>query len=194
MENLKKFVQEMINKELSKNKVWDPNDQFYKFRNLSIDQRGRVGEHLLRDVFKNAGHKVNYKDNVHGDWDIEIDEVKIEVKTASLDVNRKFQHEGIKSNKAWDMIALIDIAPNDIYINFFNKNRFEFNEKNGVFKLTNEETINIHFRGKDNTSKRATGAGYKFDLKEGQALKGKTSNGNDVAKNFLKEKEMLNMQ
>lgn len=82
---------------------------FYKIKYLSIDQRGRIGEHLFNTFFKER--EIEYVDNPHGDWDIVIDGLKIEIKTATLGVNQKFQHEGIKENKLWDVVAFLDICP-----------------------------------------------------------------------------------
>lgn len=171
---------ELIDCEIKKSKnKWNNTDLFYNIKTLSIDQRGRIGEHFLLDIFKKLNMNVKYVDNSHGDWDIEVNDFKIEIKTATLDVNNKFQHEGIKESKMWDIIAFLDISPNEIYITFINKNDFEFGlleqTKNfndikekvriyGTFKLNDKEQ-NCHFRGKDNTKDRATGAGYKVDFK-----------------------------
>lgn len=151
--------------------LWQETDLFYKIKYRSIDQRGRIGEHLFNMFFKER--EIEYVDNSHGDWDIVIDGLKIEIKTATLDVNQKFQHEGIKENKLWDVVAFLDIAPNNIYITFIHKDDFTFaltritNSKQvqyGTVSLGNK-ILNIHCRGKDNTLERATGAGYKVDFK-----------------------------
>ena len=70
MEDLNKYVKSMIDNELDKNKYWNSDSYFYFYKNLSIDQRGRIEEHLLRDIFIKNGYKVEYIDNDHGDWDI----------------------------------------------------------------------------------------------------------------------------
>lgn len=75
------------------------------------------------------------------------------------------------------MIAFLDISPNDIYLTFIHNLDFEFGLerpkktkkgykiiKYGVFVLNNK-IINCHFRGKDNSDEKATGAGYKVDFK-----------------------------
>lgn len=172
---------ELINNELMTS-AWSMDDKFFDFRKLSIDQRGRVGEHFFKLVFKELNILNNYVNNAHGDWDIEADNFKIEVKTASLDINNKFQHEGVKENKLWDVVAFLDIAPNDLYVTFIHKDSFTFgieDEKDsstiyGKVKLYGKEQ-RIHFRGKDNIpSKRSTGAGYKVDFKLSQLKSIKT--------------------
>ncbi|QCZ36641.1 hypothetical protein [Mycoplasma nasistruthionis] len=159
LDHLRKLI---IDENIKSN--WNTNDKFYLIKHLSIDQRGRVGEHFLKDVFSALNKSVVYVNNAHGDWDIEVNGIKIEVKLATLDVNNKFQHEGIKSSKKWDMVCFIDIAPNSLYLTFLNKNDFEFNSTGGTFNLYGKK-CNSHFRGNDTNPKRATGSGYKVDFK-----------------------------
>lgn len=171
--NLYDVLVDLIDEELKKSK-WGLNDKFFKFKMLSIDQRGRVGEHFFRTIFNELNLLESYVDNAHGDWDLEADGFKIEIKTASLDVNNKFQHEGVKSNKLWDVVAFLDINQNDFYVTFIFKDDFEFDidtynkktkkaAKMGRVKLY-DKVVNIHYRGKDGTDDRATGAGYKVDF------------------------------
>ena len=171
-DHLNNLLVDLINDELNKSK-WNFNDRFVNIKRLSIDQRGRLGEHFFVNVFKQLNLLESYNDNAHGDWDLEASGLKIEVKTATLDVNNKFQHEGVKANKAWDVIAFLDISPNDFYVTFIHKNDFEFNidvfENNCIKKigtvLLYDQKLNIHFRGKDGSDERATGTGYKVDFK-----------------------------
>ncbi|MGZ9756838.1 hypothetical protein [Mycoplasma sp. 4423] len=163
---------ELIDEEINKH-PWKLTDKFASIRKIQIDQRGRVGEKFFTTIFKELNKEVIYQQDGFGDWDIVVDGVKIEIKTATLDVSKKFQHEGIKENKSWDVIAFLDIAPNDLYISFIHKDDFKF----GLQKVKNDLVIkygtvkingkiqNIHFRGKEQTSKRATGSGYKVDFK-----------------------------
>lgn len=139
-----------------------------------------------------------YINNSHGDWDIEAFWLKIEIKTATLDVNNKFQHEGIKSNKEWDVIAFLDIAPNEFYVTFIHKDDFIFDidkldNKNkqikyGTVKLHNK-IKNIHYRGKDSTEQRATGAGYKVDFKLSEVKLVKTIK--DIENIFMEMKHKI---
>lgn len=97
--DIKNTLISLVNQEHGKMEKWNKNVYFYNMKTLQIDYRGRVGEHFIKSVFENLGRKVDYIENGHGDYDIVIDDYKIEIKTATLDVNDKFQHEGIKENK-----------------------------------------------------------------------------------------------
>lgn len=181
--SIRDYLKTLIVEELGKsNSKWKSDDYFYLIRSLSIDQRGRIGEHFLKGIFKELNKEIKYDENGHGDWDIEVDGIKIEVKLATLDGNNKFQHEGIKKSKLYDAVCFVDIAPNNLYITFIKKEDFEFNDKKGTFKL-NGVIKNAHYRGKDNTSKRATGAGYKVDFSKKELIETKTLK--DFENNFI---------
>lgn len=193
------YLLDLINIELEKN-LWSSSDKFSDIKKLSIDQRGRVGEHFFKLVFYELNILNKYIDNAHGDWDIEADNLKIEIKTATLDMNRKFQHEGIKENKLWDVVAFLDIAPNEIYVTFIHKNDFTFGLtsikdgdpiKHGEVTVYNKKQ-NIHFRGKDNTNKRATGAGYKVDFYQKNLKKIETLK--DIENLFVEMKRRVNLK
>ncbi|TPE57195.1 hypothetical protein FJO69_02160 [[Mycoplasma] falconis] len=170
--SIKNHLIYLIEEEL-KTSFWSPADAYYKMKLLSIDQRGRIGEHFLRDVFTELNMNVEYIENGHGDFDLIVNGNKIEVKTATLDKFNKFQHEGIKNSKDWDAVAFVDIIPNDLYLTLIPHKDFNFDifytnksgkpARRGTVKI-NDKIQNIHFRGKDNIDGNATGAGYKVDF------------------------------
>lgn len=145
-----------IQAEVNKTTKWKGNSKYIRIRYLQIDKRGSFGERLLRDIFsKERNISLAYKDGDQGDWDIKINDIKIEVKTSSLDVNNKFQNEHIKNTQNCDYICFIGIAPDAIYM------RLE--------KIDEIDFTKLHNRGN-----RGTGAGYKWDLKPEQMQEIKT--------------------
>lgn len=186
--SLHDYLKNLMEKELQKNQIWNSDDFFFLMRQLTIDQRGRVGEYFFWNVFKELNFNVEYIDNSHGDYDLIVDGLKIEVKTATLDVNSKFQHEGIKESKKWDYVAFLDISPNHIYVTFIHNSLFTFGLKEWVEKTAKKDAYekiygtffvnnikyNCHFRGKDNQKQKATGAGYKVDFKKKDLILTKT--------------------
>lgn len=169
---IKEKILYLIDKEYTKKTNWKPTDTYVKFRHLQIDQRGRIGEHLIEDIFKEFGSQVKYKDNQTGDYDIIINNYRMEIKTASLDGSNNFQHEGIKDSDKWDAIIFVDVAPNNVYITIVDKSEFKFGltnskkpkEKYGVVFINGIEH-KMHNRSKNGSN--ATGPGYKlvFQLK-----------------------------
>ena len=91
--------------------------------NMSIDQRGQTGEELVQRVLEGKGCKVDY--NRHGldkdkDWDIMVNNIPIEIKMATIGkAGRTFQHENLEKNAKFEDLILIDIAPHDFYVSFY---------------------------------------------------------------------------
>ncbi len=147
IKDIAKAVFDEIEAEVNKNTKWKSDSTYIRIRHLQIDKRGSFGERLLRDIFsKERNISLAYQDGDQGEWDIKINDVRIEVKTSSLDVNNKFQNEHIKDTKNCDYICFIGIAPNAIYMRLEKINEINFST--------------LHNRGQ-----RGTGAGYKWDLK-----------------------------
>ncbi|RAX51484.1 hypothetical protein CCY99_08920 [Helicobacter sp. 16-1353] len=141
-----------IEADVDKTTKWKSDSKYRKIRHLQIDKRGSFGERLLRDIFsKERNISLEYKDGDQGDWDIKINDIRIEVKTSSLDVNDKFQNENIKNTANCDYICFIGIAPNAIFMK--------------LAKIANIDFESLHNRGA-----RGTGAGYKWDLKASDML------------------------
>lgn len=139
-----------IENEVNKTTKWKSDSKYIRIRYLQIDKRGSFGERLLRDIFsKERNISLAYQDGDQGDWDIKINDIKIEVKTSSLDVNNKFQNEHIKNTSNCDYICFIGIAPNQIFMRL-------------------EKISEIDFSSLHNREKRGTGAGYKWDFKPDQ--------------------------
>lgn len=167
---IKEKILYLIDNEDTKQTNWKPTDTYFKFRQLQIDQRGRIGEHLIKNIFKDFGSQVEYDDDKPGDYDIIINNYRMEIKTASLDVNNKFQHEGIKDSDKWDAIIFVDVAPNNLYITIVDKSEFKFGLTNskepevkyGVVFINGIEH-KMHYRSKNGSN--ATGRGYKLDFK-----------------------------
>ena len=136
-----------IENEVNQTTRWKSTSKYVKIRNLQIDKRGSFGERLLRDIFsKERNISLTYQDGDQGDWDIKINEIKIEVKTASLDVNGKFQNENIKDTKNCDYICFIGVAPDSMFIK--------------LVKIDEIDFTSLHDR-----ASKGTGAGYKWDFK-----------------------------
>lgn len=145
--DMAKAVFDEIEAEVNETTKWKSDSKYIRIRHLQIDKRGSFGERLLRDIFsKERNIKMAYQDGDQGDWDIKINEIKIEVKTSSLDVNDKFQNENIKNTANCDYICFIGIAPNNIYLRLEKMSEIDFSK--------------LHNRGG-----RGTGAGFKWDFK-----------------------------
>lgn len=148
------------------------NAKFIDQRKIQIDKRGSVGERFFAQSLTYLyPRRIEYRDGDQGDWDLKIGHYKFEIKTSSLDKNGKFQNEGLKEHGDYNGVLFLGIAPNDIYVYCIKIENIDFNNKkinhNGV-------VVNLHNRGNDDNEHRATGAGFKCDLKPEQMTKIKT--------------------
>lgn len=100
---------------------FDWNDSLYEdIQFLTIDERGQLGEEITVDILKSVGCKVDYDSSrtseVKG-WDLISNGLKIETKLATITVGSGgFQHENLHSQRDFDGILFIDVAPNEIYL------------------------------------------------------------------------------
>ncbi|WP_288519374.1 hypothetical protein [uncultured Brachyspira sp.] len=144
LENHAKEIIENLSRERSK--IWD-NSPLSGYKNLDIDKRGSFGERLIKDVMSPKVRRIEYNDGDQGDWDIKIENKKIEIKTSSIDKNNKFQNEGLKKDGDYDSIIFVGVEPNGINIKCAKKEEINFED--------------LHSR-----EERKTGAGSKWDLKK----------------------------
>jgi hypothetical protein len=130
----------------------NPNSKYISYRKLQIDKRGSFGERILKEFLSKIYYRritIEYNDGDQGDWDLKYNNIKFEIKTSSLDVNDKFQNEGLKEKGDYDIIFFLGIAPDDLYIKFV-------------------KIEDIPFKKLHNREKRKTGRGYKWDFKKEQ--------------------------
>ncbi len=132
---------------------WKIDSKYIGIRQIQIDKRGSFGERFFAQVlFALYPRRVEYNDGDQGDWDLKIGKLKFEIKTASLDVNKKFQNEGLKKDGDYDGVLFLGLAPDNLYIKFI-------------------RTADIPFEKLHNREKAKTGRGYKWDLKEHEMIK-----------------------
>jgi hypothetical protein len=134
----------------AQNEWLEPNSKYREHRKLQLVKKGSFGERFFSQTLNQIYYgklNIEYKSNEHDDWDLEFNGKKFEIKTSSIDVNKKFQNEGLKSDGNYDGVLFLGVTPNDLYIKFVRKENIPFDK--------------LHNRGK-----RGTGRGYKWDFKE----------------------------
>ncbi len=148
------FIQQIKNTKQSckTQDPWSPDCKFIAVRSLSIDERGRNAQEFLQSVFKLGGFRTQGDNEKTGNWDIKINNWRVEVKSATMDRTSKFQHESVHKTNDYDFIFFLDIAPNEIYFS--------------CCKYVNIPWNLLHERGNESKrDKRTTGAGFKWDFK-----------------------------
>lgn len=110
---------------LNKDNPWE--DSPYKnLPLLTIDERGKVGEEICSYACKTTSLVINEDitnknakgDNIH--YDMRINGIYLEIKTAYRDSSNTWQHERIyKNSECCDAVAFIDFDYHGIYISLF---------------------------------------------------------------------------
>lgn len=143
------------------------NSKYKEYRSLQIDKRGSFGERFFEQVLSRIYYrrlKIEYNDGDQGDWDLMFNNIKFEIKTSSIDVNNKFQNEGLKKYGDYQGILFLGVTPNELYFRCLRKSDINFDSLE-VRTIENNLIAHLHNRGKDEINKRATGSGYKCDIK-----------------------------
>lgn len=116
-----------------KRDVWEGSD-FQAIRKLQADNRGDVGKNFILDVLREGGYQAVFSSQTAeggSDYDILVNgNTKLEVKTATLGPSgRTFQHDNIEKDKNYDVLVLVDVAPNDLYMTVAPKNTLPFTHR-----------------------------------------------------------------
>ena len=115
---IKNIIQKGIEKILKDKPIqrFDWKDSMYEdTQYLSIDERGQLGENVAVSILKDFGCSIDYDSGVTSatkGYDFISNNIKIEVKTATITIGSgQFQHENLHSQRNFDAILFIDIAP-----------------------------------------------------------------------------------
>lgn len=119
-----KKIKEIQNRKPSQKFNW--NDSLYEdIKFLSIDERGQIGEEITVEILRGFGCNVDYDPSITDDikgWDLTSNGLKIEVKLATITVGTgQFQHENMHSQRDFNGVLFIDIAPDEVYFTAVSK-------------------------------------------------------------------------
>lgn len=89
---------------------------------------GQVGETFIKNIFNNKGYSVDLK-HIHDEYDIIINNKKIEIKTAKVGSNKSFQFNGINPRYNYDLIICLGIELNSIKYRLFKSEQIFYDHK-----------------------------------------------------------------
>ncbi|ELL44212.1 hypothetical protein [Spiroplasma melliferum] len=89
---------------------------------------GQVGETFVKTIFNENGYNVDLK-HIHDEYDIIIENKKIEIKTAKIGNNKSFQFNGINPKYNYDLIICIGLELNSIKYKLFTSNQIFYDHK-----------------------------------------------------------------
>ena len=104
---------------------WD-NAEFKKIKTLSNTGVGSVGQDFIHELCNklNINSKLSKKSTDVRDknaYDIEIENIDFEIKTATEDTNFNFQFNHIRYHRKYEAIICLGVSPDDLYFNIWSK-------------------------------------------------------------------------
>lgn len=120
---------EIFKKIIDKNKndsKWDIGD-FVGMKSISNTNVGMVGQEFIESLcdalrieheFPLNKKKIRAKQNP---WDIKINAIDFELKTATEDISGKFQFNHIRYHREYQAVLCLGVSPNDLYFNVWSK-------------------------------------------------------------------------
>lgn len=103
-----------------------PNDSkwihgcFGSIKILSNTAVGNIGQDFICNYATHLGFNVK-KPDVKTSWDIEIEGIKYELKTATEDVHGKFQFNHFRTHRSYDAAMCLGVSPDELYFYVISK-------------------------------------------------------------------------
>ena len=103
------------------------NADFGGIKIISNTKVGSVGQDFIEKLCGELGIKAIFPINELGDrlnqspWDIELNGVKFELKTATEDVNGNFQFNHVRYHRKYQALLCLGVAPNALYFGVWSK-------------------------------------------------------------------------
>ena len=91
------------------------------FRQVANTNRGDIGEDFIVRYLEHFGIAAAKSESRVHPWDLEIDGLKFEVKTASEDRSGSFQFNHIRLDRNYDYLLCLGVRPEEIVFNAWRK-------------------------------------------------------------------------
>lgn len=165
----KSIISEEYDKQEGSN-IWI-DSHFEKINLLKNDPSGKAGERWLESLCKKYGMNCVYnEDQIDSEatYDLIVNDLKVEVKTARFGKCKSFQHESLRSTGC-DKFAFIDVKPNHINLTIIDSD-FDYRAPHPVLGRTphlRKGTTDVYkFDFGSKTIQNGIDAGITFKLTE----------------------------
>lgn len=111
------------NKDHSK---WDTGN-FKDIKFISNTKVGKVGQDFIEKACNDLGFSIEFPVNVKGErsnnspWDIKINGITFELKTATEDTNGSFQFNHIRYHRPYEAVLCLGISPDSLQFDLWSK-------------------------------------------------------------------------
>jgi hypothetical protein len=145
LHSLTNLLTSIINEKCKELKIdeIDKSKPFWKIIFFEGNAIGQIGEKFIRDLIIKNNIRIGNPENTHDEYDIKINDIKIEVKTARVGKKSStFQFNGINPKYNYSYIICIGITQDEIYYKIIEKNSVEYlhKERKYYVYLNNDKT------------------------------------------------------
>ena len=109
-----------IIKEQAPEDIWQ-GSPIIGYRLLGNTNRGEVGEKFIMRYLKHFGIVASSDGNRTSKTDMQIGDVKFEVKTASLGANGTFQYNHVRLDREYNYLLCVGLCPNQVVFSLWRK-------------------------------------------------------------------------
>ena len=135
--------------ESSDHDKWD-GAPFERIKRVSNTKVGDIGQEFLERVCLELGFECVFPINAKGKrakqspWDVQINGVKFELKTATEDVSGSYQFNHIRYHRDYEGLICIGVSPDRIYFNIWSKAEVTTNKAGTL--VTMEKGANASYK------------------------------------------------
>ena len=125
MQDYRNIFKEIVERHKNHSK-WEEGD-FIGIKSISNTKVGAVGQDFIESLCNILNIPVefplnkNNKRATQSPWDIKINDVRFELKTATEDTNGKFQFNHLRYHRDYQAVICLGVSPNDLYFNLWSK-------------------------------------------------------------------------
>lgn len=104
---------------------WD-NSYFEEIKKISNTHVGSVGQDFIESLCNNYKIEIEFpeangKRLNQNSWDMKINGMSFELKTATEDTNKQFQFNHLRYHREYEAVLCLGVAPNNLYFVIFSK-------------------------------------------------------------------------
>ena len=100
---------------------------FVGMKSISNTDVGKVGQEFIESLCSHLKIPFNFPTNKNNQranqspWDIRINNINFELKTATEDTTGKFQFNHIRYHRDYNAVLCLGVSPNDLHFNLWSK-------------------------------------------------------------------------
>jgi len=125
MSNFNEIFKNVLSKHENAKK-WD-NAEFGKIKTVSNTKVGAVGQDFIEQICNILNIEIEFPLDASGNrqnqspWDLKINNIKFELKTATEDTSGSFQFNHIRYHRKYDALLCLGVSPDKLYFGCWSK-------------------------------------------------------------------------